>query len=100
MGDVEKEGDWALEIQYQYVEALAVPDKDMSGIGRGNVLNNTFTSKQRGNTNFRGWRIQGLYAITDNINIDGMIEASKAINPRLGGRHTYSKVEIETIYAF
>jgi hypothetical protein len=100
MGEVEKEGDWALEIQYQYVEALAVPDKDMSGIGRGNVLNSTFTFNRRGNTNFRGWRVEGLYALTDYINFDGMIEASRAINPRLGGRHTYSKVEIETIYAF
>lgn len=100
-GKVQKEGDWALEIQYQYVEAQAMPDDDCSGICRGNVLDESFTTcSRRGNTNFKGFRIEGLYAITDNITVDSIIEWSKAANKRIGGPHTYSKFELEAIYAF
>jgi hypothetical protein len=101
IGKVRKEGDWALEIQYQYVEAQAIPDGDVSGIGRGNVLDESFTTcALRGNTNFKGWRVQGLYAFTDNLSLDTILEWSQAINDRIGGAHTYSKFEMEAIYAF
>lgn len=100
IGEVVKEGDWALEVQYQVVGALAVPDEDMSGIGRGNVLDDTYTFNRRGNTNFRGWRVEGLYALTDELSIDTIVEHSIAAKRRIGGSHTYSKVEVEAIYAF
>lgn len=100
VGAVKREGDWALEIQYQVCDALAVPNEDMSGIGRGNVRDDTITFNQRGNTNFQGWRVEGLYALTDNITIDSIVEHSRQLRKRIGGRHTYSKMEIEAIYAF
>lgn len=101
IGEVDKEGDWALEIQYQVVQALAVPGQDMSGIGTGNVYDYTLTTRRRiDNTNFRGWKVEGLYALTDNITVDTIIEASRPDNPHIGGNHTYSKVEVEAIYAF
>lgn len=101
LGDVVKEGDWALEIQYQVVQAQAMPDDDMGGIGRGNILDESFTScSRRGNTNFRGWRFEGLYAFTDNMTLDTILEWSKADDSRIGGSHTYSKFEMEAIYAF
>lgn len=100
-GKVRKEGDWALEIQYQYVEAQAVGDGDVSGIGRGNVFNESFTScSRRGNANFKGWKFQGLYAITDNFSLDSILEWSQAVEDGIGGAHTYSKWEMEAIYAF
>lgn len=100
-GKVVKEGDWALEVQYQYVEAQAMPDDDTSGIGRGNVLDESFTScSRRGNTNYKGWRLEGLYALTDNMTLDSIIEWSKAADDKVGGPHTYSKFELEAIYAF
>lgn len=101
VGEVRKEGDWAVEFQYQVVQAQAIPDDDVSGIGRGNVLDESFTTCARaGNTNYEGVRLEGLYAITDNITIDTIIEWSKAYQPQIGGRHTYSKFEMEAIYAF
>lgn len=101
IGEVEKEGDWALEIQYQVVQAVAVPGQDCSGIGTGNVFDYTLTSPyQIDNTNYRGWKVEGLYALTDNITIDTIVEASWADNPHIGGSHPYSKVEVEAIYAF
>lgn len=100
VGEVRKEGDWAIEAQYQVVQALAVPGQDMSGIGTGNVLDLTITQDKIDNTNFRGWRVEGLYALTDNITIDTILEASRPDNSNIGGRHNYSKVEVEAIYAF
>ena len=101
LGDVEKEGDWSFEVQYQWVQAFAMPDNDMSGIGRGNTLDDSVTAAgARGNTNFRGWRFEGLYAITDDLTLDSILEFSSALNKKIGGSHIYSKFELETIYAF
>lgn len=101
IGEVRKEGDWAVEVQYQYVEAQAMPDDDSGGICRGNVLDESFTTcSRRGNTNFKGWKFEGLYAFTDHITLDTIIEWSKAANSNIGGKHTYSKLELEAIYAF
>lgn len=100
IGEVVREGDWALDVQYQWVEAQAVPDEDASGIGNGNTFNNTFTLNQEGNTNFKGWRIEALYAITDNLTLDTIIEHSVKKDSQIGGRNHYSKFELEAIYAF
>lgn len=101
MGRVKKEGDWAVEVQYQVVEAQSVPDGDCSGICRGNVLDESFTTcSRRGNTNFKGWKLEGLYAITDHMTIDTIVEWSEAEDHNIGGRHNYSKLELEAIYAF
>lgn len=100
-GEVRKEGDWALEIQYQLVQAQAMPDGDVGGISRGNVLDESFTScARRGNTNYKGWKFEGLYAFTDNLTLDTILEWSKAEDSSIGGTHTYSKFEMEAIYAF
>lgn len=101
IGEVKKEGDWSLDICYQVVQAFAIPDGDVSGIGRGNVLDESVTGfNARGNTNFEGWRFEGLYAITDNFTLDTIIEFSKEYDKKIGGTHRYSKLELETIYAF
>jgi len=101
IGKVRKEGDWAVELQYQYVEAQAMPDQDSAGIGRGNVLDESLTTcSRRGNTNFKGWKIEALYAFTDNITLDSIFEASVALDPKIGGAHTYNKFECEAVYAF
>lgn len=100
MGEVVKEGDWSIEVQYQYVQAIAVPDGDVRGIGRGNVLNWSFTNSFMGNTNFKGWKFEGLYALTDNITLDTIVEWSTAIDKNIGGNHHYSCFKLEAIYAF
>lgn len=99
-GDVVREGDYAIDIQYQWVQAQAMPDQDSSGIGRGNVFDETLFLTGRGNTNFQGWKLEGLYALTDNLTLDSIIEHSVQLNQKIGGRHNYSKFEIEAIYAF
>jgi hypothetical protein len=101
VGEVQKEGDWSFEVQYQFVKAFSIPDKDVSGIGRGNVLKSSVTAPgAQGNTNYKGWRFEALYALTDDLTIDSIFEFSQAIKDSIGGSHHYSKFEIETIYAF
>ncbi|MDB2613938.1 putative porin [Chlamydiales bacterium] len=105
IGDVCKEGDWSLNVCYQYVEAQAIPDCDISGIGNGNAGCSLFAdgvvaSSSRGRGNYQGWRFEGLYGLTNNLAIDTLIEFSSAINPKIGGRHNFSKFRLEAIYAF
>lgn len=100
IGEVEKEGDYSIEIIYEYVQAQAVSDGDVGGIGRGNVLDDSFTVNERGNSNYKGWKLEALYAITDELTVDSIVEWSDAADKRIGGPHTYSKVEVEFIYAF
>jgi len=100
VGEVVKEGDYAFNIQYEWVGATAMPDEDASGIGTGNVLNNSFTESGRGNTNYKGVTVEFLYALTDNLSIDSILEFSRQIKRSIGGRHHYSKFELEAIYAF
>lgn len=100
IGEVEKQGDWSLDIDYQWVQALAIPDSDVNGIDRGNILGETFTADRRGKTNFKGWQFEALYAVTDHLTLDILYEFSREINSKIGGRHRYSKFEFDVILAF
>ena len=37
MGQICCQGDWSIDVNYQYVEARAIPDCDLSGIGNGGI---------------------------------------------------------------
>lgn len=125
IGNVDKKGDWSVDIEYIGVQAQAVPEYDVGSIGRGNILDENlvdivaesfpdFSSDgssipasyivdyfpRRGNTNFTGWRFEFLYAITDNFSINTIYEFSNAEDKRIGGPHRYSDFEIEAVYAF
>lgn len=108
IGEVSTEGDWSLDMNYQYVQAQAIPDPDVSGIGRGNLREETLTmaapfgdpANARGNANYKGFRIEGLYALTDNLSLDAYFQYSKPCNANIGGTLNYSKFKIEAIYAF
>ncbi len=119
IGNVDKKGDWSLDIEYIGVQAQAVPEHDVGSVGRGNILDESLldiltTSSdlsksssreigfypRRGNTNFTGWKFEFLYAITDNFSVDMVYEFSNEEDKRIGGRHHYRDFEIEAVYAF
>ncbi len=130
LGKVRKAKDWSMDLEYIVVKAQAVPEADVGSIGRDNILNEAFFDivdetlsdyysnyesedlysfpsshlvgyfPRRGNTNFTGWRFEGLYALTDNLTLDITYECSRQYDKHIGGRHRYSSFEIETIYAF
>lgn len=105
IGEVVRECDWVFKAQYQYVQARAVPEFDMSGIGNGNIFGNGLTAGGIGNTNFHGFRLEGLYAITDNLTIAPLFELSRTIDKNIGNfpfsnHHKYSRFTIQSIYSF
>jgi hypothetical protein len=102
IGEVCHEGDWALDLNYQVVQAQAIPGTDVSGIGSkgANLLGDTLYANGRDFTNYRGWRFEGLYALTDNLSLDTIFEFFQQDSKNIGGTHSYSKFELQAIYAF
>lgn len=105
IGEVCHEGDWSFDVTYEVVQAFAIPDSDVGGIGGGSgLLTDSFATNGRGRTNFKGWRFEGLYALTDNLSLDASFEFSTQENKKFSqnrlGRHSYNKFELEAIYAF
>lgn len=101
LGEIDGEGDWSFELDYELVQVQAVSDCDSAGIGRGNIRNESFTGPfRRGNANYKGINAEFLYAITDNLLIDTTAKFSTPEDSNIGGSHRYSVFEVEAIYAF
>lgn len=96
IGKVEKEGDWSFYIEYQYVQQFAISFDEESGIGLGNVLGDG-CNKRGPTTGYQGFVMEALYALTDNLSIDTVVEWSRSTEKF---QHTYSKFELEAVYAF
>lgn len=114
-GLVKKQYDWSVDVNYQWVQAQAVPDFDASGIGRGNAgsvgfytLNAdgnpnsgaTTSVNAVGGTNFKGFELNGLYAFTDNLTVQQIFKYSNTLNKSIGPNIRYRQYELEFIYAF
>lgn len=99
IGEVVEEGDWSCQVQYQYVELFAIPNFDVSGLGTGEILGSVVPPARFLNTNYRGVRIEGLYALTDNLSIDARYEYSRQIAAIVGKRN-FSSLRVECIFAF
>jgi hypothetical protein len=96
VGEVCREGDWSIDANYQYVQEYAVPQVDVSGIGsKNNVLGLPYAF-----TNYQGFRIEGLYALTDNLTLDSWFEYSQQIRKVFYGKHKYTAFLLQGIYAF
>lgn len=117
IGEVKEAGDWSIDMNMQYVEPQAVADADLTGFGRGNNRGETLTmaaglrhetaeecayatQNARGNANYKGFKIEGLYALTDYLSIDAQFIHSQAAHSKVGGRHKYNKFKVEGIFAF
>lgn len=96
VNEVRKQGDWAIDIQYQWVQRNAIAYDDQSGIGLGNALDGNCCYNPT--TGYKGFIIETLYGLTDNLSVDTSYQASRANEP--GVHHTYSKFELELVFAF
>ncbi|AHK63662.1 hypothetical protein [Chlamydia avium] len=109
LGALRKEGDWSFTVRYEYVEALAIPEIDVSGIGRGNQLKFWFSQAIAGNydpkeangfTNYKGASYLFMYGITNSLSLRAYGAFSKPADNRLGSDFTYRKFDIGLISAF
>ncbi|NGX50669.1 MAG: hypothetical protein K1060chlam2_00518 [Chlamydiae bacterium] len=113
IGELRKQWDWSLDINYQWVQAQAVPDFDGLGIGRGNAakfglysrapLGNggPITRKQAvGTGNYKGISIELLYILTSNITVYQAWRQSVNQTSRIGPQFSFKQYEFEIIYGF
>lgn len=115
IGLVKKKGDWALDANYQWLQAQAVPEFDVSGIGRGNAAGVGFYSNKIngdpksgettsdtavGGGNYQGFEIEALYAFTDNLTLQQSFKYSITLDTSIGPNLRYKQYELEFIYAF
>lgn len=113
IGLVKKQYDWAIDANFQWVEAQSIPNFDVNGIGRGNAAGvglytvnadgsggaNT-KANATGNTNFYGFEVESLYAFTDNLTILQNFKWSWTLDKNIGPDIIYKQYEMEFIYAF
>jgi len=109
LGKLCKACDWSLDINYQSVQAQAVPEFDLAGFGHGDVLGNLLSDaillglapgNARGFTNYKGWQLNFLYALTDSLSLRAKAEWSTPRNKSVGGRFFYKNFEMAVIFAF
>lgn len=104
MGQLEGEGDWMVDFNFQGVEAQAVGQCDVSGIGRGNAMGICLLPNRLhenfGNTNYMGFLLESAYAITDNLIAGVEYEHSWEYTKKIGGKHRYRKFELQFMYGW
>jgi len=113
IGELKKRNDWAMQGSYQVVQAQAIPDFDVAGIGLGNACRNGFytvktdgtgdpTTRKTatGNTNYRGFSLTLDYLFLDNLDFQQSWNQSITLDDKIGPFRRYRQYEAELIYAF
>ncbi len=113
IGLVKKAGDFAIDANYQWVQAQAVAEVDAFGIGRGNAAgvglyttnlsgsgSPTTQSNAVGNNNFKGFEVDLLYAFTNNLTMEQNFKFTQTLDTSIGPNLQYKQWELEFIYAF
>lgn len=109
LGKMKVAGDWSIDLNYQFVEAQAVPDFDLAGIGRGNAAGFLFADAiiqglaphlSVGYANYKGFEITVLYALTDSLSFKARAQKTTPVNRGIGGSFSYSNIEFGAIFAF
>jgi hypothetical protein len=122
-GKVVKRGDWSVEVVYQSVDAQAIPDYDVAGIGTGNPYGYNIYRQATGtvagsaglpvytgpagNGNYRGWTVDAMFAITNNISLLLEFDYSKEkkslrslTSEQTTPNQEYKRFGVNAIYAF
>lgn len=122
-GKLKKAGDFFFDVCYQDVGSQAVPNFDMSGIGRGNstswgdlpviadptnpgnyspntAVDNVPAAQVQGNNNFRGVEVRFYYNFTDQLTLRATADVSAQKTRAVGGGNTYRSGELQLIYGF
>jgi hypothetical protein len=114
LGELRKSRDWALDLNYQIVQAQAIPEFDFNGMGIGNAARSglyttalkgggelvTTPKAAGGNTNYRGVAISLDFLITNNLNFQQQLTRSTSLDKRIGQHRSYTQYEIEFVYGF
>lgn len=104
-GTVKSKGDFSLQGQLQFCQLQAVPNWDVSGIGRGNKAKADFfkasnITQANGNTNYKGWELTLNYALTDQITLTTSFQRSVNLSKAIGLPSSYSNYSLSTAYSY
>jgi hypothetical protein len=100
-GEVVRKGDYAFDLSYQAVGAQAVPERDISGYGRDNPRGVSFYNRRWGGfANYKGCKLEGFYAVTDNWTIDAYLLRIRQKTKAIGGHHRSFEAYVAAIFAF
>ena len=112
MGEARKQGDWSLQVDYQYVMPQAVPTYDCAGIGRGNAagvgfysVDNKYTTPTTrataaGNTNYKGFEVVFLYLFTNNLTLRQSYQMSIRQDKHVCPIFRFKQYGMELVYLF
>jgi hypothetical protein len=105
-GKLRNAGDWVIDLNYQWVQALAIPQFDLSGIGLGaeSPMSGFFkadrASQAQGNSNYKGVAFKGSVNFTKSLIGQLKWEFSQPIITQIGGRGFYQKTQLQMMFAF
>jgi hypothetical protein len=101
VGEVRKKGDWSADVNYQWVQANAMPEEDASGIQRDNPRKiSMYNSHKGGYANYQGYKLNFFYALTDNLTLNTFFERAREESHKIGGKHRSFNFQVAAIYAF
>lgn len=101
IGEALRKGDYSLELFYQWVKAQAVPEADVSSSGRDNPRGvSLYNRRSGGRANFRGWRLEGFYALTDNWTLNAHFDRIRELDHKIGGQHRSWEFYFGAIFTF
>ncbi|MFZ4100128.1 MAG: hypothetical protein ACOYKZ_07390 [Chlamydiia bacterium] len=100
VGDLGEPGNWLADIHYELVQAQAVPQFDVEGVGRGNCAHYDFYESGLGDTNYQGVAMRVLYQITAHITVQASYSYSQSLNNDIGCPTCFQKGKCAVTYAF
>jgi hypothetical protein len=101
IGEALRKGDYSMELFYQWVKAQSVPEADVSVASRENPRGVSFYNRRSGGrANFRGWRLEGFYALTDNWTLNAHFDRIREMDRHIGGKHRSWEFYFGAIFTF
>lgn len=108
-GVLRKAHDWSFTLRYEYVQALAIPEEDCSGIGHGTLINSKLyqaiikkdlPGSADGFTNYKGFYFLAMYSLTDSVSLRFNITHSNPVEKQLGNPFKYNTIGLSIVSAF
>jgi hypothetical protein len=101
IGEAVRKGDYSVELFYQWVKAQAIPEADVSSSSRDNPrFVSWYNRRNGGRANFRGWRLEGFYALTENWTLNSHLDRIREMDRHIGGRHRSWEFYFGAIFTF
>lgn len=101
IGEALRKNDWAAEIYYMWVQAQAVSERDPCPASRDNPRRvSLYNSRWGGTSNYRGYRAEVFYALTDNWTLNAHFDKIRELSHRIGGKHRSTELQLSAIFAF